>query len=208
VPTCLFCAEELERGTTKCPHCGESLDTERTSVGLARWRGDALLVMADGGRITARGCVVCGAGEATPSERTYVYTPPWAYLLYLGVLVGFVPLLVVALLVRKRARVWTPLCSVCLQRWRRADAVRLGYALVGVVAIPGLLGFAADALGGGDAAWGGVGLGLALWIGGLAALHFAFAHGRLRCTRIEDGEVSLAFPDLVRIRPLVDLPKL
>lgn len=206
MPSCLFCAEEIEKGTTKCPHCGESLDTQRTSVGLARWRADALLVMADGGSVPARGCVICGSSQASPHERKFVYTPPWVYI---GLLGGLLPLVILAVVGQKKARVWVPLCRECLRRWR-VGHVGLGlYALLGFVGVPWLCGVVLDALVGKDGMWIGVALGLVLWVVGAFGIKLWISRRhQVRCVLVEEGEASLVFPDVERIRPLVELLKL
>lgn len=207
MPSCHFCAEEIDKGTLKCPHCGESLETERLSVGLARWRGDALLVTADGGHVPARGCVLCGSSEATARERKFTYTPPWVYL---GLLGGLLPLLILAVVGQKKARVWVPLCAGCLGRWRLGEAGVYAFALLGFVLVPALFGFATRAVvGKEDAMFVGVAVGLVAWIGGVVALKLYVSRRlQVRCTLVEEGEASLAFPDVGQVRGLLDLPRL
>lgn len=206
MPSCHFCAEEIEKGTKKCPHCGESLETERLSVGLARWRSDALLVMADGGSVPARGCVMCGSTEASACERKFVYTPPWVYL---GLLGGLLPLVILAVVGQKKARVWVPLCRGCLRRWRLGEVAVYAYALLGFVGVPWLCGLALEAIAGRDALWVGVALGLVLWIVGAFVIKLVVSRRhQVRCTLVEEGEASLVFPDVQLVRGQLDLPKL
>lgn len=203
MPSCMYCAEDVAKGATKCPHCGESLVSPRSKVGLVRWFGDTLLVTADGGHVPSRGCVMCASSEATSMERKFTYTPSWVYI---GLLGGLIPLIILAVIGQKKATVWMPLCNRCLWRWRLGEAGLLLFALGGIFGLPALFGTVAQAIGRKqDAFVVGLLIGFVVWLVGVVLLKLHVSRKmQVRCVLVENGEASLAFPDVAHIRGLVD----
>jgi hypothetical protein len=87
-------------------------------------------------------CVKCAAVDA-PRERNvrFVYVPPWVYL---TLLLGLLPCLIVALLTQKTSRHVVRLCTRCSRRW--VLGAWLGFAGVLLVVVMVILAAVALAL--------------------------------------------------------------
>lgn len=199
--TCRFCAEETPQGAARCHHCGEATGGP-FQLGCPRWSGDALVVRP-GAEVKAKGCLVCGSSAAVSTPRRLAYTPAWVYL---GLLVGVLPVVPLALVARRRTTLRMPLCGRCLRRWRQGDVAVALLAGLGVVALPGLGALTDHVVQSEGARSAVLVVGLLAWLGALVALHLHVSRRlRPRCTLLADHEVHLVFPDDYAARRLVDV---
>lgn len=190
--TCEFCAEALDPKATRCRACGEAVGRSAPGRGYS-WDGPRLLV-DEGALLPARGCVMCETTSGVaPRLRPFVYTPPWVWL---GLLGGLLPLLLLALIGQRRASVSLPLCGGCLWRIRLWNAGVALFAVVGLFALPILGGALAQPLPSSDR-WIGILGGFVAWIVGVVALKLVADRRTPRCTFVEKGSpkvVTLALP--------------
>jgi hypothetical protein len=188
-----MCAELIQAAATKCRHCGEwlrSLGPETVS-----WAGDLLRVHRSF-PLPPRTCFLCGAQGARKAPRSFVYTPPWVYVL------AFSPLLlvIVAALIRRRAEVRLPLCAPCLSRWRWTRVV-VGFVALGSLFLAPYVGWTVgEGVGGDGGALVGAVVGGVVWLVLLVVLDFLARGVQARCVKIEGDVVTLRFPrpDVVR----------
>ncbi len=67
-------------------------------------------------------CMQCGAPAAVYRERTFSWYPSWVYLLLLA---GLLPFIIVALVLTKKKRLSVPLCHAHRNHWAWRNAVML-----------------------------------------------------------------------------------
>lgn len=135
-------------------------------------------------------CMQCGAPAAVYREKTFSWYPPWVYVLLLA---GLLPFLIVALVLTKKKRVPVPLCHAHRNHWAWRNAVMLlsflglgGLAIAAVVLVnmaAGPNGF--DQYSG--FICGGSVVGLIVWLVVVAVLQ----QTAIRPTEITDDSVTL-----------------
>jgi DNA-directed RNA polymerase subunit RPC12/RpoP len=123
-------------GVLVCPECKpRALAKMREGVAIGAaggaagpWRDGKYLVVTPHGPMPTC-CVKCGG----PAEKTLRKTLTWHHpALYFIILVGLLVYLIVALIVRKTAKLQVPVCSQCMARRRRNIAIAWLSFLVGV----------------------------------------------------------------------------
>jgi len=145
------------------------------STAVDVWSAGKDVICLQGASLPAR-CVKCNAPAELPTrERTLYWVSPWVYLL---IFAGLLPLLIVYLIVRKKAYVSPGLCAS--HKTKLVAGIVIGWSapIVGFI----LLFFSGVHV--------AIGLtGLALIVAGIV---FAFAWGRsIYAKRIDDDEVRL-----------------
>ncbi len=118
---CPFCAETIKRVALKCRHCGELLG-DPNSPGV--FRQGKRVVMS---RTTAlpRRCVKTNEPTELSLTRQLSWHTPLAYL---GLLLGVLPYVIVALMMRKTHRLRVPLTAQRIRR--RRWEIALGWLLI------------------------------------------------------------------------------
>ncbi len=125
---CPMCAETIEASATICPHCRENF------VGV--WRDANTLVMKKDAELPDR-CVKSNLPAETHLPRDLTWHPVWVYLL---VLLSPLIYIIVALLIRKKAKISIGLTDACAAKRRNAILIAWLLALAGLGVIIG--GFA------------------------------------------------------------------
>ena len=126
---CPMCAERIEAGATFCPHCREEFDQV--------WRDDQTLVMKKDAELPDR-CVKSNLPAETHLPRDLSWHPGWVYLVL--VLGGPIFYILVALLIRKTAKISIGLTDAWAAKRRNAILIAWLLALAGLGVIIG--GFA------------------------------------------------------------------
>ncbi len=133
-------------------------------------------------------CMRCGAASTNRIRKTFSWSPSWIYVL---VLVGLLPFVIVALILTKRRTLHVPLCDEHRNHWSwRALVFGLGFLVLVVV---GILGFALttepNPL---NKQIRGITV-LILFVGGLAWLILAavLQNSAIRATHITDRDMTL-----------------
>lgn len=73
-------------------------------------------------------CMICAEQQATKSiNQNYYYYPPWVYV---GLLLGLIPLIILILIFQKQQRVNIQLCELCHSRWKMLPTFGCLVALV------------------------------------------------------------------------------
>jgi hypothetical protein len=107
------------------------------------WRSGDAVVLPVGGTFPAR-CVKCNrAPQGAPAKRTLAWHQPWLYAL----LVSPVIYIIVALLVRKTAKVEVPICDEDRSRWRMWVTISWVSGLAGLLGIFVAIGMESGTLG-------------------------------------------------------------
>jgi len=76
-------------------------------------------------------CVKCGAtGTLRTRSQRFAWFSPWTYLLLLA---GLLPMIIVQMVLTKRAHLLLPVCTPCSSRWTTARVLRSMAILVPVV---------------------------------------------------------------------------
>lgn len=191
--TCEFCAEDIDPAATRCRACGEAVGR-----GLERgWRWDGQQLLVDeGARLPCKGCLLCETtNDVAPRLRAFVYTPPWVWI---GLVGGLLPLVLLALIGQRRASVSLPLCGGCLWSIRLWNAGVGLFAVIGLFGLPILGGVVLGAALPPNDRWLGVLGGFVAWLVGVIALKVVADRRTPRCTYVEKGAVkviTLALPD-------------
>jgi hypothetical protein len=135
-------------------------------------------------------CMQCGAPAEVHREKTFSWYPPWVFVLLLA---GLLPFIIVALVLTKKKRVPVPLCRAHRNHWAWRNAVILlsFLGLVGlVIGVSVLLNVAAGPNGfdqyGGLVCAGSV-VGLVVWLVVVAVLQ----QTAIRPTEITDSSITL-----------------
>jgi hypothetical protein len=137
-------------------------------------------------------CMKCGARATTEKLRRFSWQPPWVYVLLLA---GLLPFLIVALILTKRMRIPVPLCAEHRGHWTwRGWVVGGGFLGLFLLGLGTMILLAATDNAGrrqGDDAFGFVCLGFTAL--GLVWLIVAaiVQHTAIRPTRITDYEITL-----------------
>ncbi|MGD0526529.1 MAG: hypothetical protein ABSE49_15380 [Polyangiaceae bacterium] len=77
-------------------------------------------------------CVKCGAtGELRGRSQRFAWFPAWTYFLLLA---GLLPLVIVQMIMTKRAHLLLPLCAPCSSKWTTARVLR-SLAIIGPVLV-------------------------------------------------------------------------
>jgi hypothetical protein len=101
------------------------------------WRDGRHVVLAPGAAMPPR-CVKCNAPAVLPSRQRTVYWHHWGF--YFIILLNILIYAVVALIVRKRARIDPGLCA----RHKRRRAIWIGVGWAGVVAAIAAIAWSSD----------------------------------------------------------------
>jgi hypothetical protein len=118
---CPFCAETIKRVALKCRHCGELLG-DPNSPGVFR-QGKRVVIS----RTTALPPRCVKTNE--PTERHLTRQLSWhTPLAYLGLFLGILPYIIVAMMVRKTHRLRVPLSAQRMRRRRRE--IGLGWLVI------------------------------------------------------------------------------
>jgi hypothetical protein len=138
-------------------------------------------------------CIACGNPAAVFPKKKFSWNPGWVYLLLLA---GILPFVIIALVMTWERRVCTPFCDRHAGYWRLRTWVILG-GLLTIIATAVLLGFA----GMHEAKYGGEWVGWA-WIAfAVAAIVWLFAAVILQGTSIRPAEISRRRIVLVGVHP-------
>jgi hypothetical protein len=91
-------------------------------------------------------CMVCGQPATITRNKKFSWNPGWVYLL---LLVGLLPCIIVALIMTRRMRIEAPLCDVHRNHWSTRNWVT-GLSILGYVVFffAALIFFQGEALGG------------------------------------------------------------
>jgi len=190
---CPFCAEDIAVTAKKCRFCNEWLDRSGGSSSKLSWNGDSLLV-PEKARLPLAACWICGGGkEVAPKTKRFVYTPPWVYL---GVLGGIIPLVILAVVFQKRATLALPLCSSCKGRWFMADLAMGLFGFVGFFGVPALFAVLGNMIDSQNGVAIGIVLGIIGWLVGLVLLKVLYANRvQIIATFVENQTATLKLPD-------------
>jgi hypothetical protein len=107
---CPACAEWIPADAVLCPYCGEHLDGMQEEI----WRDGDTLVFRKGAELPPR-CVKSNQPAERSLHRNLQWCTPWVYL---GLLGGLLPLLVLVLVLQKKAEARIPLTDEWLHRRR------------------------------------------------------------------------------------------
>lgn len=191
---CPFCAEKIAVEAKKCRHCNEWLDQGAEARNQITWQGSRI-VLPKTARLPKDSCWICGGEgpDMAPKRKTYYYAPPWVYL---GLLGGLLPAIVLVLLFQKSAELALPLCGPCRKRWTTSELTYGVFAVLGFFGLPALFAVVGNAV----ARDAGLGLGILggflAWIAGLVAINFTLrVKSQITCTRIENDLVTLQLPN-------------
>src|SRR5262249_27748428 len=112
---------------------------------------------------------------------------------------------IVRLMLQKRGKVVLPLCAPCFSRWGWSETSLVLFAVLGLFALCGGLAWIGEQIKRGGFGPGLI-VGLVLWIAGLIVGKLVcWRKYQVRCTLIENEEVTLVFPDESLARGVVDL---
>ena len=136
-------------------------------------------------------CVRCGADADRTVRKAFSWYPPWVNVL---ILAGLLPWLVVVLLMTKRMTVYAPVCDEHKNHWLVRGLVSNGAAILGTVALIGLICggilVADNNRANADFAMYGVVGGIAVFVP-LLIVAVVVSKGTIRATEITDEEIRL-----------------
>ncbi len=196
---CPYCAEEIAAAATKCRFCNEWLDARAEGRSSVRWEGDDKLVVSKSSPLSVSSCLLCaGEQNVVPKERQFIYTPPWVYL---GLLGGVIPAVVLSVAFQRRVGIVLPLCGRCRFRWTFSEASVLLFAVFGIFLLPGVGAGVGSGVGKDTGAIVGAIAGFVGWIVGVVLLKVFFANrSQAICMLVENDCATLRLPrpDLTR----------
>lgn len=122
---CPMCQEKIDANTSTCPYCAEDIDEV--------WRNGNVLIMKKDAELPDR-CIKCNLPAETHIRRDLFWHANWVYfLVFLSPLIY----IVVALLVRKTAKIEIGLTHACAKKRRTAILIAWLLALAGLGVIIG-----------------------------------------------------------------------
>jgi len=128
-------------------------------------------------------CMVCGHDATTYKARKFAWNPGWVYILLLA---GLLPFIIVALLMTKRMTVDVPLCGRHRHHWLARQGLVLGsfFGLIALLFLVGALAPPRDV---------GVWIGLVMLFGfiGWLVLAIVVNLGMIRPTQITEDMITL-----------------
>jgi hypothetical protein len=169
------------------------LSTE-ADEGRGVWQDGKILVMAKVARLPSR-CVKCNEPATYRLRRTLSWHSPWLFLMF--IFPGWLIYLIVALIVRKTAKIELPLCDE--HRTQRSKGILIAW----IVSLSGIALCFAMAFGNDDR------LGF-LVLAGLIMLIFGLIFGLIRSQVVSTQKIDDTHVWLKKVSPLylAELPKL
>jgi hypothetical protein len=120
---------------------------------------------------------------------------------YIGLLGGLLPLVILSLVCRRQASLTLPLCGPCRKRWLVADISYGLFAVIGLFALPGLCAVVGQVLDPGSGVAIGILLGFLAWVVGMVIFNYAIVvRAQITSKYIENDFVTLRLPNPSAVR--------
>lgn len=197
---CPVCGETIQRSAKKCKHCREWLDPAmraRASGGASQARQIQIrgqdVLFPPGAQAPDSPCLICGGEENIRLwEKTFSYTPPWAYI---TLLLGLLPGAIICSILTKRSARTLPRCGKCRGSMILFNLIGWLVGLGGLFVFPFLGAFVGGAIDKRDGSGTGIVLGFLVWfLAIIVIVVWSSFFARPSCKLIDDDGVLLRFP--------------